>query len=52
MQIATYDRQQAKTPVSVPSLGISFKNRTGESGRDTMSLGTEKGYTFQETKTL
>ncbi len=44
MQIATYDSQQAKTPASVPSLGISTKNRTGESRRDARSLGTEKGY--------
>ncbi len=50
MQIATYDRQQAKTPASVASLGISTKNRTGESRRDTSPLDTEKGYTFQETK--
>jgi hypothetical protein len=46
MQIATYDRQQTKAPASARSLGISTKNRTGESRRDTSSLDTEKGYTF------
>ena len=46
MQIATYDRQQAKTSASAPPLRITTKNRTGESERDTSSLDTEKGYAF------
>jgi hypothetical protein len=30
MQITTYNRQQAKAPESVPSLGIATKNRISE----------------------
>jgi hypothetical protein len=52
MQIATYDRQQTKAPVSVRSLVIKTENGTGEGRRDTESLDTKKGYALHKIKSV